>query len=114
MEHLGDAWNQTVVLVATEFGRTAAVNGTGGTDHGTGSAAMLIGGAVRGGRVIADWPGLGQSRLLEARDLRPTLGLPTLIAAAAAECFALDPERTLRTLYPGQTAAGKLPALLTS
>ena len=55
---LGAAWAQTVVLVATEFGRTAAANGTGGTDHGTGSAAMLIGGAVQGGRVLADWPGL--------------------------------------------------------
>lgn len=111
-EHLGAAWDQTVVLVATEFGRTAAINGTGGTDHGTGSAAMLAGGAVRGGRVVADWPGLGQADLHEARDLRPTLGLPTLIAATAAECFALDPRRTLQTLYPGQTAAGKLPGLL--
>lgn len=113
-EHLGGAWDQTVVLVATEFGRTAAANGTGGTDHGTGSAAMLVGGAVRGGRVIADWPGLDQAHLLEARDLRPTLGLPALIAATAAECFALDPGLALRTLYPGQTAAGRLPELLTS
>ena len=55
---LGDAWQTTTVLVATEFGRTAAANGTGGTDHGTGAAAMLFGGAVRGGRVLADWPGL--------------------------------------------------------
>ncbi|VCU71895.1 hypothetical protein PIGHUM_03986 [Pigmentiphaga humi] len=113
-EHLGTAWDQTIVLIATEFGRTAAANGTGGTDHGTGSAAMLVGGAVQGGRVIADWPGLGQANLLEARDLRPTLGLHTLIAATAAECFALDPRRTLQTLYPGQSAAGKLPGLLKS
>ena len=54
---LGPAGADTIVLVATEFGRTAAVNGTGGTDHGTGAGAMLIGGAVKGGRVVADWPG---------------------------------------------------------
>ncbi len=56
---LGAHWANTTVLVATEFGRTAAANGTGGTDHGTASAAMLLGGAVHGGRVLADWPGLG-------------------------------------------------------
>ena len=78
---LGAAWAQTVVLVATEFGRTAAANGTGGTDHGTGAAAMLVGGAVQGGRVVADWPGLAPANLLEGRDLRPTLALDALIAA---------------------------------
>src|SRR6185436_7282265 len=52
---MGDAWAETTVLVATEFGRTAAVNGTGGTDHGTASVAMLLGGAVQGGRVLGDW-----------------------------------------------------------
>ena len=96
---LGPAWNKTVVLVATEFGRTAAVNGTGGTDHGTGAAAMLLGGAVRGGRVIADWPGLGQSALYEGRDLKPTTGLDALIAGAAAETFALDPARVGSSLF---------------
>ena len=69
---LGPVWAQTTVLVATEFGRTAAANGTGGTDHGTGSVAMLIGGAVKGGRVVADWPGLAPSSLYESRDLKPT------------------------------------------
>lgn len=64
-EGLGAAWAQTVILVATEFGRTVAANGTGGTDHGTGSAAMLVGGAVQGGRVIADWPGLSAAKLFE-------------------------------------------------
>ncbi|POA45877.1 hypothetical protein C1884_31480, partial [Pseudomonas sp. GW460-R15] len=72
---LGPLWNDTMVLVATEFGRTVAVNGTGGTDHGTGTAAMLIGGGVRGGRVLADWPGLSPAALFEARDLKPTLQL---------------------------------------
>ena len=97
-EGLGPVWNDTVVLVATEFGRTAAANGTGGTDHGTGSAAMLIGGAVKGGRVLADWPGLGQNALLDGRDLRPTRDLDALIAGCTAETFGLDPALVARTL----------------
>jgi uncharacterized protein (DUF1501 family) len=99
-DNLGPAWNQTVVLVATEFGRTAAVNGTGGTDHGTASAAMLLGGAVKGGRVLADWPGLAQASLYEERDLKPTIGLDAVIAGAAAESFGLEPEKVARTLFP--------------
>ena len=70
---LGEAWAQTAVLVVTEFGRTARMNGTGGTDHGTGTVAFLAGGRVAGGRVMANWPGL--ANLLEARDLQPTLDL---------------------------------------
>ncbi|HSV82071.1 MAG TPA: DUF1501 domain-containing protein, partial [Ramlibacter sp.] len=68
-EGLGAAWAQTVVVVATEFGRTVAANGTGGTDHGTAAAAMVIGGAVQGGRILTDWPGLAQANLFEGRDL---------------------------------------------
>ncbi len=109
---MGPAWSQTVVLVATEFGRTVAVNGTGGTDHGTGSAAMLVGGAVRGGRVIADWPGLATADLFEGRDLRPTLGLDTLIAQVCAEAFGLDPERVAGVIAPGARQRTPLPALL--
>lgn len=111
-EGLGTAWDQTVVLVATEFGRTAAANGTGGTDHGTASAALVAGGAVQGGRVIADWPGLAPSALHEGRDLRPTLGLDALIAQAAAEAFGLDPERTARALFPQMQTGKALPRLL--
>jgi len=96
---LGADWERTTVLVATEFGRTAAANGTGGTDHGTGAAAMLLGGAVRGGRVLADWPGLAQGALYQGRDLRPTASLDAVIAAAAAESFGLDGERVARTLF---------------
>ncbi len=109
---LGPAWEQTVVLVATEFGRTAAVNGTGGTDHGTGAAAMLLGGAVQGGRVLADWPGLAQADLLDGRDLRPTMGLDTLIAQTCAEAFRIDPERMARTLFPDAAPGKALPRLL--
>ncbi|MGH8855843.1 MAG: DUF1501 domain-containing protein [Telluria sp.] len=109
---LGAAWEQTVILVATEFGRTAAVNGTGGTDHGTGAAAILVGGAVQGGRVVADWPGLAPADLLDGRDLRPTLGLDTLIAQTCAETFRVDPERMARSLFPRSVRGKPLPRLL--
>lgn len=99
---LGAEWRKTLVIVATEFGRTVAVNGTGGTDHGTASAAMLLGGAVSGGRVIADWPGLAPGALYEGRDLRPTLGLDTLIAGALAQHYGIDPARIAATLFPAQ------------
>jgi uncharacterized protein (DUF1501 family) len=107
---LGAAWAQTVVLVATEFGRTAAANGTNGTDHGTASAAMLIGGAVQGGRVVADWPGL--AKLYEGRDLQPTLGLDQLVAAVSAESFGLEPQRVARILFPEMAKGAPLPRLL--
>ena len=98
---LGPLWGQTLVLVATEFGRTVAVNGTGGTDHGTGAAAMLIGGAVKGGRVIADWPGLRGAALYEGRDLMPTTPLDGFIGGAVAAHFATDPARAMPLLFPG-------------
>ncbi len=99
-EGLAAAWDHTVILVATEFGRTVAANGTGGTDHGTAGAAMLLGGAVQGGRVLADWPGLKPSNLHEGRDLKPTLALDALIASTCAQSFQLDPERTAKALFP--------------
>jgi uncharacterized protein (DUF1501 family) len=97
---LGPLWNDTMVLVATEFGRTVAINGTGGTDHGTGTAAMLIGGGVRGGRVLADWPGLRPAALFEARDLKPTMQLDAFIGGAVAGHFGVDPARTMAALFP--------------
>lgn len=104
---LGTEWNNTMVLVATEFGRTVAVNGTGGTDHGTAASAMLMGGAVKGGRVIADWPGLAAGSLHENRDLRPTADLDSFIAGAVAAHFALDPVRTRGVLFP-MAQAGRI------
>lgn len=108
---MGAAWAHTVVLVATEFGRTVAANGTGGTDHGTGAAAMVIGGAVQGGRIVSDWPGLTPGALYEGRDLKPTLALDTLIASICADAFKLEPERIARVLFPG-AGKGKTPRLL--
>ncbi|MDR6470436.1 uncharacterized protein (DUF1501 family) [Paraburkholderia graminis] len=103
---MGPAWRKTTVLVATEFGRTAAANGTEGTDHGTGSVAMVLGGAVAGGRVVADWPGLTPRDLYEARDLKPTASLDALIAGAASEALGLDPKHTARALF-GRAAVVK-------
>ena len=111
-EGLGTAWDNTLILVATEFGRTVAVNGTRGTDHGTGAVAMLVGGAVHGGRVIADWPGLAPGDLVEQRDLKPTLALDSVIASACAEAFQLEPERTARALFPDSALGKPLPRLL--
>ena len=105
---LGPVWTHTTVLIATEFGRTAAANGTGGTDHGTGSAAMLVGGAVRGGRVVSDWPGLAPSSLYESRDLKPTTGMDSLIAGVAGESLGLDPAHVARTLFGSASAMNGL------
>ncbi|MEX3759639.1 DUF1501 domain-containing protein [Paraburkholderia phenoliruptrix] len=103
---MGAAWSNTTVLVATEFGRTAAANGTEGTDHGTASVAMVLGGAVAGGRLVADWPGLASRDLYEGRDLKPTASLDALIAGAAGEALGLDPQRTARVLF-GRTGGVK-------
>ncbi len=103
---LGPLWAETMVLVATEFGRTVALNGTGGTDHGTASSAMLLGGAVKGGRVIADWPGLAPAALYEGRDLKPTLPLDALIGGAVAGHFGIDPAGAMPALFPATKARG--------
>jgi uncharacterized protein (DUF1501 family) len=98
--NLGPVWQKTTVLVATEFGRTAATNGTGGTDHGTASAAMILGGDVNGGSVITDWPGLNQSNLYEGRDLKPTLNLDTLIASLVSASYGLAPDQVTKAMFP--------------
>jgi uncharacterized protein (DUF1501 family) len=109
---LGPLWNDTLVLVATEFGRTVAINGTGGTDHGTASAAMLLGGAVKGGRVLADWPGLKAAQLYQGRDLKPTTRLDALIGGAVAEHFAVAPDRTMAALFPPSAKVAALDGLI--
>lgn len=109
---LGPLWGKTMVLVATEFGRTVKVNGTQGTDHGTASVAWLLGGAVQGGRVVADWPGLSDAALYEGRDLRPTAGLDAVIGSAAAAHFGVDPARAMPALFPGQKSARMMDGLV--
>lgn len=108
---LGQAWSNTTVLVATEFGRTVAVNGTRGTDHGTGAVAMLFGGGIKGGRVLADWPGLATANLYEGRDLRPTTQLDALIASAVAGTFGIEISRVSAELFPNNTKANMVSGL---
>lgn len=98
---LGGDWVQTLVIVATEFGRTVEINGTGGTDHGTASTAMFLGGALAaGGKVSADWPGLAPAMRQDGRDLKPTRSLESAISDAIAHHYALDPARVMEKLYP--------------
>ena len=103
-ESLGPVWRNTVVLVATEFGRTAAINGTRGTDHGTGAAAFLLGGAVAGGRVIADWPGLSRSNLFEGRDLRPTRDLRAVMKGVLRDHLDVSPAALDSKVFPESAA----------
>ena len=102
---LGPLWSKTAVLVMTEFGRTVAMNGTAGSDHGTASAAFLLGGAVAGGRVMADWPGLKPADLYAGRDLKPTADLRQVMKAALRDHMAVDPGLIDRTVFPDSGAA---------
>ncbi len=99
-DSLGATWQRTAVLIATEFGRTAAANGTRGTDHGTGTAALLLGGAVRGGRVICDWPGLSARALYEGRDLNPTLELRSVIKSVLRDHLNISPRKLDAEVFP--------------
>ena len=110
-EELGPAWADSAVLLVTEFGRTAAVNGTRGTDHGTAAAGFLLGGAVAGGRVVADWPGLSARALYQGRDLNPTLDLRAVCKGVLAEHLGV-PERALdESVFPDSAAARPLRGL---
>jgi uncharacterized protein (DUF1501 family) len=109
---LGTRWRDTSVLVVTEFGRTVAVNGTRGTDHGTAGCAFLAGGAVDGGRVIADWPGLAARDLHEGRDLRATLDLRAVFKAVLAEQFGVAESVLETTVFPDSAAVSPVPNLI--
>lgn len=109
---LGPLWSRTAVLVVTEFGRTAAMNGTRGTDHGTAGCAFLVGGAVRGGRVISDWPGLNAASLLDDRDLRPTLDLRSVFKAVLGEHLRIDAKTLAARVFPDSTQARTLEGLI--
>jgi uncharacterized protein (DUF1501 family) len=111
---LGPAWSKTAVVVVSEFGRTVAPNGTSGTDHGTAGAAFLLGGAVKGGRVLADWPGLAPDKLHQGRDLLPTTDLRGLFKALLAEHVGVDGAALDRTVFPDSAAVKPLAGLLRS
>jgi uncharacterized protein (DUF1501 family) len=111
-DELGPLWPQTAVLIVTEFGRTAAMNGTRGTDHGTGGCAFLVGGAVRGGRVLTDWPGLARTALLDNRDLRPTLDLRSVFKAVLNEHLHVDAPTLTTRIFPDSSGARPLKGLI--
>jgi len=109
---MGPAWKDTAVAVITEFGRTARINGTEGTDHGTATVALLAGGALKGGRVIADWPGVADAALYQGRDLKPTTDLRAVMKGILRDHLRAD-ERTLaQQVFPGSDAAKPLAGLM--
>ena len=111
-EQLGPVWKDTAVLIATEFGRTAATNGTHGTDHGTGAAAFLVGGAVRGGRVVADWPGLSARALYQSRDLNPTMDIRSVLKGVLADHMHVPTAALESTVFPDSASARALTGLV--
>jgi len=109
---LGPVWRNTAILLATEFGRTAAANGTRGTDHGTGSAAFLVGGAVAGGRVHSDWPSLSAAALFEGRDLKPTLDLRAAIKGVLHDQLKVSGRALDTTVFPDSAGIRRLDGLI--
>ena len=95
---LGESWKDTLVIIATEFGRTVAINGTKGTDHGTASTLFLTGGSLNGGKVLGEWPGLALDQLFEGRDLMPTSNLFSWINTAIQQHWQLNSEKISRVL----------------
>jgi uncharacterized protein (DUF1501 family) len=109
---LGERWRDTAVVVATEFGRTARINGTEGTDHGTGTIALLAGGAIKGGRVISDWPSLKPASLYEGRDLAPTTDLRAVIKGILADHLGITERALAQTIFPDSAAARPMTGLI--
>jgi uncharacterized protein (DUF1501 family) len=110
--NMGDAWRETVVAIVTEFGRTARINGTNGTDHGTGTVALLAGGALRGGRVIADWPGLKQAQLYEERDLKPTTDLRAVLKGLLRDHLRVDERALAGAVFPDSIGVAPMAGLV--
>ena len=97
---LGAEWKNTVVIAVTEFGRTARVNGTGGTDHGTASTGLILGGALKPGGIVGDWPGLADKALFENRDTAPTLDMRGLFKGVLADHMGVDRALLDRKIFP--------------
>jgi len=110
--NMGEAWRETVVVIVTEFGRTARINGNDGTDHGTATVAVLLGGALKGGRVVADWPGLNESALYEGRDLRPTTDLRAVLKGLIGDHLLIADRALATTVFPDSGAVRPMPGLL--
>jgi uncharacterized protein (DUF1501 family) len=101
---LGERWRDTAIVAITEFGRTVRVNGSVGTDHGTGTVVLLAGGAIKGGRVIADWPGLKPAQLYEGRDLAPTSDVRAVLKGLLADQFGLSAAMLGDKVFPESAA----------
>jgi uncharacterized protein (DUF1501 family) len=110
--NMGPAWQETVVVLATEFGRTAHINGTEGTDHGTATVALLAGGALKGGRVIADWPGLKSANLYENRDLKPTTDLRAVLKGVLKDHLRADDRVLAQSVFPGSDGVKPMAGLV--
>ncbi len=109
---LGAVWKDTAVAVITEFGRTARINGTEGTDHGTATVALLAGGAVKGGRVIADWPGVAEAALYQGRDLKPTTDLRAVLKGILRDHLRADERALAQQIFPGSESVKPLGGLM--
>jgi len=109
---MGAAWNETAVVVITEFGRTARINGTEGTDHGTATVALLIGGALKGGRVIADWPGVADAALYQGRDLKPTVDLRAVMKGVLRDHLRADERALAQQVFPDSETVKSLHGLI--
>jgi uncharacterized protein (DUF1501 family) len=113
-DNMGPAWRETVVVLVTEFGRTARINGSKGTDHGTATVALAIGGALKGGRVIADWPGLKAADLLEDRDLKPTIDLRSVLKGLLKDHLRADERMLAADVFPGSEQIKPMAGLVAS
>ncbi len=111
---LGDVWAKTTVMVVSEFGRTAAQNASRGTDHGTGGLAILAGGAVRGGRIAGDWPGLTDRALFEERDVRAVNDYESLFKAVLIAHMGLDQAFVEDRVFPASRRTRPMDGLLHS
>ncbi|MGH7024103.1 MAG: DUF1501 domain-containing protein [Caulobacteraceae bacterium] len=109
---LGLSWKDSVVVMATEFGRTARVNGTRGTDHGTASTALVLGGALRPGGIIGDWPTLRQARLFENRDTYPTLDMRGLFKGLLRDHMGVEKTALERDVFPDSSRAPPVAGLV--
>jgi uncharacterized protein (DUF1501 family) len=109
---MGPAWRETVVTLVTEFGRTAHINGNNGTDHGTGTVALMAGGALKGGRVVADWPGLKPADLHEARDLKATTDLRAVLKGVLKDHLRVEDRALAASIFPGSEAVAPMGGLL--
>jgi uncharacterized protein (DUF1501 family) len=110
--NMGDTWRETAVVIVTEFGRTAKINGTDGTDHGTATVAFLAGGALKGGRVIADWPGLKTAQLYEERDLKPTTDLRAVLKGLLRDHLRVEESVLASSVFPDSTDVSPVAGLV--